>query len=135
MVLATVWTSSYWFVVIIVIVLVLWVQRALIIATVIPTRRRRILVVLSIIGVVLCLLARLLALASLHPCLLQQTTLLRQTFALLPILDFVLANESHWGMTKNILIFAEFADPRLGGWIVEVGVFLLYTTLASSVLV
>ena len=60
MVLATVWTSSYWFVVIIVIVLVLWVQRALIIATVIPTRRRRILVVLSIIGVVLCLLARLL---------------------------------------------------------------------------
>ena len=73
MVLATVWTSSYWFVVIIVIVLVLWVQRALIIATVIPTRRRRILVVLSIIGVVLCLLARLLALLD--------------SFALIALLD------------------------------------------------
>lgn len=135
MVLATVWTSSYWFVVIIVIVLVLWVQRALIIATVIPTRRRRILVVLSIIGVVLCLLARLLPLASLHPSLFQQTSFFRQTLALFPIFDFILADQSHGRVTKYVFVLAEFAYPWLGGWIVEVGVLLLDATLASSVLV
>ena len=89
MVLASMWASSYRFVVIIVVVLVLWIQRTFIVASVIATRRR-VLVVLSIICVVLCLLARLLALATLHSGLLQQASLLCQTLALLPVLDLVL---------------------------------------------
>jgi len=133
-VLATMWTSSYRFVVIVVVVLVLWIQRPFIVASVVAARRR-VLVVLSVVGIVLCLLARLFALASLHPGLLQQPPLLCQTFALLPVLDLILPDQSHGRMAKYVLVFAEFAYPRLTWRVVEVGVLLLNATLAGSILI
>jgi len=38
-------------------------------------------------------------------------------------------------MTKDILVLAELAYPWLTGWVVEVGILLLYAALAGSVLV
>lgn len=127
MVLAAMGTRRNGFVVIVVIIVVLGVQGAIV--------GRWILVVLSVIRIVLCLLARLLSLPTLHPSLLQQTALFRKTFALLSVLDFILANESHGRVAKNVFVLAKLADPWLTGWCVKVGVLLLDTTLAGSVLV
>ena len=91
MMLAAMRTRSDGLVVIIVVVLVLRIQRTIVIASVVAARWR--VGVLGVVRVVLCLLVGLLALASLHPGLLQQTSLLGQTFALLPVLDLVLPDE------------------------------------------
>jgi hypothetical protein len=133
-VLATMWTSSYRFVVVVVVVLVLRIQGPFIVSPVVATRRR-ILVVLSVVGVVLCFLARLLALAPLHPGLFQQPPLLCQTFALLSVLDLVLPDQGHGRMAEDVLVLAEFAYPGLAWGVVEVGVLLLNATLAGGILV
>lgn len=132
--LAAMWTSSYRFVVVVVVVLVLWIQRPFIVAPIVAARRR-VLVVLSVVGIVLCLLARLLALAPLHPGFLQQPPLLCQTLALLPVLDLVLPDQSHGRMAKYVLVLAEFAYPRLTWRVVEIGILLLNATLAGSILI
>jgi hypothetical protein len=89
--------------------------------------------ILNVIGIVLRLLVGLLALATLHPGLLQQPSLLRQTPAFLPIFDLVLLNKSQWWSTEDILILAELADPRGIRGVVEVLILLFDPTFASSV--
>jgi len=88
-----------------------------------------------IVGVVLgvlVLLARLLPLASLHPGLFKQSTLLGRTLALLPILDLVLPNECERGRAEDVLVLAELADPGRLGRVVVVGVLLLRAATLRS---
>jgi hypothetical protein len=132
-VLTAVWTCSDGVVIVVIVIVVLWIQRAIVVASVVAARWG--VAVLSAIRIVLCLLARLLALPSLHPSLLQQTSLLGQAFAFLPILDLVLPDESQRRVAEDVLIFAELADPRLTRWVVEIGVLLVPATLAGSMIV
>ena len=120
-------------IIVVVVVVLLTIQRFVLWSSIVVARG--VLLRLSVVGIVLCLLARLLALASLHPGLLQQPPLLCQTFALLPVLDLILPDQSHGRMAKYVLVFAEFAYPRLTWRVVEVGVLLLNATLAGSILV
>lgn len=134
--LATVWTSRHRrsIVIVVIVLVVVRVQGALVVTPCI-TIVWYILIMLGRIGIVLSLLACLLALASLHPSLLQQPPLFSQTSSLLPILLFVLTNKGHGLMTENVFIFTKLADPWLTWRIVEICVFLLNATFPRSVLV
>jgi hypothetical protein len=117
---------------VVIIVLLLAIQR-LILGTPVVLARRRILVILSVVSVVLRFLVDFFAFTTLHPGLLQQSSLLGQTLAFLPIFDLVLPNESHWWSAENVLVLAKLADPRRIRGIVKVLVLLFDPTFASSV--
>lgn len=90
---------------------------------------------LAVVCVVLRLLARLLSLSPLHPCLLEQSTLLRKPASLLPVLHLVLSDQGLRRTPEDIFVLAELADPGLTGRVVEVGVLLLCPSLTGSICV
>ena len=118
-------------VVAIVVVVVILTQGA-VIATVV-TSGGRVLSGLCIVCVVLSFLACLLPLASLHACLLKQSTLLCKPAPLLSVLHLVLSDQGLRRSSEDVFVFAELADPGLARGVVEVGVLLLRASFASRV--
>lgn len=121
-------------VIVVVVLVVCWIERAIVGTPVVATRRR-VLGLLGVVRVVLLLLARLFALATLHPGLLEQTALFCQPPALLPILPLVLPDQCFWLVSKDVLEFAELADPRVVRRAMGIGVLLLDAALVRSMLV
>lgn len=78
-------------------------------------------------------LGRLLALATLHLGLLQQSSLLGQSSAFLAILDLVLSDQRLGRVAEDGLVLAKLADPNVFWvwWMMQVGVLLLDFPLAS----
>jgi hypothetical protein len=121
-------------VIVVVILVVLRIERTVVGTRVVATGRG-VLSMLGVVRVVLRLLAGLLALAALHPRLLEQTTLLGEPLALLSVLPLVLADQRHGLVAKDVLELAELADPGILGRVVEVCILLLDAALVGSVLV
>lgn len=119
-------------VVAIVVVVVILTQGA-VIATVV-TSGGRVLSVLCIVCVVLSFLACLLPLASLHACLLEQSTLLCKPAPLLSVLHLVLSDQGLRRSSEDVFVFAELADPEVvaSRTVVVVRVLLLELALSSG---
>jgi hypothetical protein len=90
---------------------------------------------LGVVRIVLCLLARLLPLASLHPSFLQQTPLLGQSLPLLSVFPLILTDQCLGLVTEDVLEFTELADPGVAWRAVKIGVLLLDATFVCSVFV
>jgi hypothetical protein len=116
-------------VVVIVVFLLLPVKGSVIHAPIIATRWW----ILIVLDIVLSFLAPLLSFSTLHPSLLQKSSLLCQTLPILSVLPLILPNQCLRRSTKDILVFTELTDPRGIRGIVEVRILLLDTAFACSI--
>jgi hypothetical protein len=84
--------------------------------------------------IVLSVLAPLFALAPSHLCFLEKTALFGKTFTLTAVFDLIFTDKVYWGLAIDVLVFAEFTDPKIFffGRVVIVLVFLLVSTLSCS---
>jgi hypothetical protein len=125
---------AYWLVIIAILIVVVilvafWRWLVRVVGSIAVIRRGR-----CVCGVVvLTTLRSLLALAVLHLRLLEQPTFLGSLLAFRAVFNLVRTNQGVWRNSKDVFVFAEFADPQvIASWtVVVVRILLLHFALSS----